>query len=180
LRSAAALSKLVKKAYLALGSNLGNREQHLQTCIDAMNAPDLRVVRTSSAYETAPRDFLDQPWFLNLVLECETELFPLQLLKRTQKIEKQLGRQRIVRKGPRTIDIDVLLFGNFVIDQPHLQVPHPRMIERRFVLEPLADLAPDLRHPVTRRTIKELLASTKDQALRKVAWRPSIATARPK
>ena len=164
----------MKKIYLALGSNLGNREQHLQTCIDAINAPDLRVVRASSAYETAPRDFKDQPWFLNLVLECETELFPLQLLKRLQKIEKQLGRQRTVSKGPRTIDIDILLFGNFLIDQPLLQVPHPRMTERRFVLEPLAEIAPELRHPVARRTIKELLANTKDQALRKAPWAPSI------
>lgn len=166
----------MKKTYLALGSNVGNRERNLQTCVNAINAPDLRVTRTSSAYETAPRDFLDQPWFINLVLECETDLFPLQLLKRLQRIEKQIGRQRTVNKGPRTIDIDVLLFGSFVIDQPLLHVPHPRMGERRFVLEPLAELAPELRHPVSRRTIREMLAGTKDQALRKLAWVPSIAT----
>jgi 2-amino-4-hydroxy-6-hydroxymethyldihydropteridine diphosphokinase len=99
-------------------------------------------------------------------------------LKRTQKIEKQLGRLRTVSKGPRTIDIDVLLFGNFVIDQPLLQVPHPRMTERRFVLEPLAEIAPELRHPVARRTIRELLATTKDQALRRASWKPTIFTAR--
>ena len=165
----------MKRVYLALGSNLGNREQHLQACIDAINAPDLRVLRASGVYETAPRDFHDQPWFLNLVLECETSLFPLQLLKRLQKIEKQLGRERTVNKGPRTIDIDILLFGSFVIDQPLLQVPHPRMTERRFVLEPLAELAPDLRHPLTRRTTRELLANTKDQALRKAPWTPAVS-----
>jgi 2-amino-4-hydroxy-6-hydroxymethyldihydropteridine diphosphokinase len=169
----------VKKIYLALGSNLGNREQHLQACIDAINAPDLRVTRTSSTYETAPRDYTDQPWFLNLVLECETELFPLQLLRRLQRIEKQLGRQRVVSKGPRTIDIDILLFGNFLIERPLLQVPHPRMAERRFVLEPLAELAPELRHPVTRRSIKDLLANTKEQALRKASWTPTIFMAHP-
>ncbi len=167
----------MKRVYLGLGSNLGKREEHLQSCIDTLNAPDLRVLRTSSVYETAPRDVLGQPWFLNLVLECETELFPVQLLKRIQRIEKQLGRQRIVSKGPRTIDIDILLFGNFSIDQPLLQVPHPRIAERRFVLEPLAELAPDLRHPVTRRSMREMLAATKDQALRKVTWSPTLPTA---
>jgi 2-amino-4-hydroxy-6-hydroxymethyldihydropteridine diphosphokinase len=169
----------VKKIYLALGSNLGNREQHVQAGIDAISAPDLRVTRTSSTYETAPRDYTDQPWFLNLVLECETELFPLQLLRRLQRIEKQLGRQRIVSKGPRTIDIDILLFGNFLIERPLLQVPHPRMAERRFVLEPLAELAPELRHPVTRRSIKDLLANTKEQALRKASWTPTIFMTHP-
>lgn len=165
----------MKKVYLALGSNLGNREEHLQKCIDALNGPDFHVLRASSVYETAPQDLVDQPWFLNLVLECETELFPMQLLKRIQKMERQFGRQRVLDKGPRTIDVDILLFGSFVINRPLLEVPHPRMTERRFVLEPLAELSPDLRHPITRRTMREMLAHTKGQALRKAEWAASIS-----
>src|SRR5262249_18477941 len=128
----------------------------------------VHVKRLSSVYETEPQDLRNQPWFLNLVAEIETSLFPLQLLSRVQKIEKELGRQRTVAKGPRTIDIDILLFGAFVIDTAKLTVPHPRMEQRRFVLEPLAELAPDLRHPLNRRTIRELLSETSGQIVRKL------------
>lgn len=164
----------MKKIYLGLGSNIGRREEHLQSCIDRLATPDLHLLRTSQAYETAPRDMVDQPWFLNLVLECETSLFPVQLLKRIQRIEKELGRHRAVDKGPRTIDIDILLYGAFVIEQPILVVPHPRMHERRFVLEPLAELVPDLRHPAMRRTVREMLGGTAGQALHRSSWRPVL------
>ena len=150
----------MKLAYLSLGSNMGRRESTLAEALRLLAAPDLRVVRVSPVYETEPMELRDQPWFLNLVAEIETDLFPRQLLARTQKIEKELGRKRKVSKGPRTIDIDILLYGSFVIDTPDLPVPHPRMAERRFVLEPLAQLAPELRHPVLRRTVSELLART--------------------
>jgi 2-amino-4-hydroxy-6-hydroxymethyldihydropteridine diphosphokinase len=149
------LSKLV---YLSLGSNLGDREQMLRLALERLAAPDLRILRVSSIRETEPVDVLDQPRFLNLVAEAETGLFPKQLLARTARIELELGRKRLRPKGPRTIDIDILLYGDAVIDSPELTVPHPRMAERRFVLEPLAELAPDLRHPVTRRTVREMLA----------------------
>jgi len=158
----------MKLAYLSLGSNMGRRESTLAEALRLLAAPDLRVVRVSPVYETEPMELRDQPWFLNLVAEIETDLFPKQLLARTQRIEKELGRKRKVSKGPRTIDIDILLYGSFVIDTPDLQVPHPRMAERRFVLEPLAQLAPELRHPVLRRTVSELLAATRGQGVRQV------------
>jgi 2-amino-4-hydroxy-6-hydroxymethyldihydropteridine diphosphokinase len=102
------------------------------------------------------------------VVEAETDLFPKQLLARLQKIERQLGRKRIRPKGPRTIDIDILLYGEAVIATDELTVPHPRMEERRFVLEPLAELGPDLRHPVTRRTVREMLRAVAGQQVRRV------------
>lgn len=128
--------------------------------------PDFRIRRVSSIYETEPLDLRDQPWFLNLVLEAETELFPKQLLARIRKVELELGRKRLRAKGPRTIDIDILLYGEVVMDSPGLTIPHPRLTERRFVLEPLAELVPQLRHPVTRETIAELLPATLGQAAR--------------
>ena len=156
----------MKVAYLSLGSNLGDRERMLAEALRLLQAPDVQVARISPVYETEPQDVKGQPWFLNLVAEIETELFPRQLLARVQKIEKQLGRKRGMPKGPRTIDIDILLFGAFVINTPDLVVPHPRMTERRFVLAPLADLAPGLRHPVMKRTVRELLDGASGQVIR--------------
>jgi 2-amino-4-hydroxy-6-hydroxymethyldihydropteridine diphosphokinase len=158
----------VKKVYLSLNSNLGNREQMLQDAIDAMNTSDMRVVRVSSVYETEPMDVRNQPWFLNVVVEIETELFPLVLLSRLNKIERQLGRKRVMVKGPRSIDIDILLFEKFIIDTDVLTVPHPRMTERRFVLEPMTELSPELRHPANRRTMRELLAGVSGQQVKRV------------
>jgi 2-amino-4-hydroxy-6-hydroxymethyldihydropteridine diphosphokinase len=158
------MSKLV---YLSLGSNLGDRERNLEQAIDLLAEAGLRILRRSHIYETEPQDVRDQPWFLNLVVEAETDLFPKQLLARLQQIERQLGRKRSTPKGPRTIDIDILLYGDSVIETDELVVPHPRLPERRFVLEPLAELAPDLRHPVTRRSIGELLAGLSSQRVRR-------------
>lgn len=157
----------MKTSYLSLGSNLDDREANLNRALDRLGSPDVHITRVSSIYETEPQDLPNQPWFLNLVVEIETTLFPLQLLARIQKIEKELGRRRIVPKGPRTIDIDILLFGNFVIDNAKLSVPHPRMHERRFVLEPLSELAPDLRHPISRRTVTEMLNETAGQIVKR-------------
>lgn len=157
-----------KIAYLSLGSNLGDRERNLRDALDLLAGPGLRVVRVSSFYETEPLEVRDQPWFLNAVAEVETELFPKQLLARIQKVEQQLGRKRTAPKGPRTIDIDILLYGSAVIDAEELQVPHPRLAERRFVLEPLAELAPDLRHPVSHRTVTEMLRAVAGQQVRRV------------
>jgi 2-amino-4-hydroxy-6-hydroxymethyldihydropteridine diphosphokinase len=158
----------LKKVYLSLGSNLGERETNLSRALELLASPEVRVTRVSSLYETEPRDLRQQPWFLNIIAEIETTLFPLQFLGRIQKIEKELGRQRVVDKGPRTLDIDIVLFANSVINTPRLQVPHPRMQDRRFVLEPLAELAPELRHPLTRRTIREMLAATAAQKVSRV------------
>jgi 2-amino-4-hydroxy-6-hydroxymethyldihydropteridine diphosphokinase len=158
----------LKIVYIGLGSNLGDRAENLRVAREQIDAPDLRVLRTSSIYETAPRDVEDQPWFLNQVMECETDLFPRQLLARLQKIERAMGRKRRIAKGPREIDLDILLFGDAVVKAPELEVPHPRLKERRFVLEPLAELAPDKKHPGTRKTIRELLAAVAGQAVRKL------------
>jgi 2-amino-4-hydroxy-6-hydroxymethyldihydropteridine diphosphokinase len=159
----------MKTVYLSLGSNMGDREIMLQAAVRELESPRLHIRRTSPIYETEPMDVPGQPWFLNQVVEAETDLFPLQLLHRTAKIEVQLGRRRLTPKGPRAIDIDILLFGNAVVTTPKLEIPHPRFRLRRFVLAPLADLAPDLRDPVTRKTIRELLGELRGQAVRKIA-----------
>jgi 2-amino-4-hydroxy-6-hydroxymethyldihydropteridine diphosphokinase len=158
----------VKTVYLSLGSNIGNREANLRAAIDRLPAAGIRTLRVSPIYETEPVDNRAQAWFLNLVLEAETGLFPLQLLSRTTRVELDLGRVRSAPKGPRTIDIDILLYGNAVIKAVRLEIPHPRMAERRFVLAPLADLAPALRHPVTHRTVREMLESAPPQIVRKL------------
>jgi len=157
----------VKTVYLALGSNLGDRRANLSAARDHLASVDLTITRASAIYETEPRDLVQQPWFLNQVIEAETSLFPRQLLVRAQKIERDMGRKRIQPKGPRVIDIDILLFGEAVIHTPDLEIPHPRMLERRFVLDPLAELAPDLRHPVTGKSMREALGAVMNQIVRR-------------
>ena len=159
----------MKTVYLSLGSNLGDRELMLQSALDRLHTPELRIVRVSSVYETEPIGFKEQRFFLNLVAEAETDLFPLLLLSRIQKVELQLGRKRSgPPNGPRSIDIDILLYGRATVHSAHLDIPHPRLHERRFVLGPLVELAPDLRHPTLGRTMRELLASLEGQKIRKV------------
>jgi len=156
----------MKKIYLSLGSNLGDRELMLQSALDRLNAADLRILRVSSVYETEPIGFKEQPLFLNLVAEGETDLFPLMLLGRIQKVELLLGRKRSgPPNGPRSIDIDILLYGRATVHSARLDIPHPRLHERRFVLGPLVELAPDLRHPTLGRTMRELLASLEGQKI---------------
>jgi 2-amino-4-hydroxy-6-hydroxymethyldihydropteridine diphosphokinase len=157
----------LKTAYLSLGSNLGDRDAHLAGAMQRLEATGVRILRRSSVYETEPQDRRDQPWFLNMVIEVETDLPPLELLAQTQKIEKHMGRERGVPKGPRTIDIDILLYEDSVLATKELEIPHPRMDARRFVLEPLAELAPDLVHPVIRKTVRELLPGTASQIVRR-------------
>ncbi|MGD0012856.1 MAG: 2-amino-4-hydroxy-6-hydroxymethyldihydropteridine diphosphokinase [Bryobacteraceae bacterium] len=156
----------MRTVYLSLGSNLGDREENLCQAIARLEAAGVRVSRRSSIYETKPRDAPNQPWFLNQVIEAETDLFPRQLLARVQRVELDMGRQRLRPKGPRTIDIDILLCGETIVRTKELEIPHPRLAERRFVLEPLAELAPDLRHPVTRLTVRQMLAGVAGQAVK--------------
>ena len=159
----------MKIVYLSLGSNLGDRQANLAHAVERLGSSGLQVLRASSIYETEPRELTAQPWFLNQVVEGETRLFPLQLQKSLQRIERQLGRKPTVPKGPRVIDIDILLFGEAIVSTLELEIPHPRMAERRFVLEPLAELAPDLRHPRTRRTVREMLGGVLDQTVRRLS-----------
>lgn len=159
----------MKTAFLALGSNLGDREANLRDALRRLDAGEIRVTKRSSLYETAPQELLDQPWFLNAVVEVETDLFPMQLLARVRAIEREMGRRRVTPKGPRNIDIDVLFYGRAVIASPELEVPHPRLAQRRFVLEPLAEIAPELRHPVTGKTAHEMLAALEPQGVRRLA-----------
>jgi 2-amino-4-hydroxy-6-hydroxymethyldihydropteridine diphosphokinase len=158
----------LKTAYLGLGSNLGDREANLREALERMESAGIHVVRRSSIYETEPRDLPDQPWFLNAAVEVETDLFPFQLLARLQNIEREMGRRRVTPKGPRNIDIDVLSYGRSVIATADFQVPHPRMAQRRFVLEPLSEIASEFRHPATGKTAREMLASLDPQGVRRL------------
>jgi 2-amino-4-hydroxy-6-hydroxymethyldihydropteridine diphosphokinase len=153
-----------KKIYLSLGSNVGDREANLHAAIAALADAAARVTRVSAFYETEPVDFLEQPWFLNCVVEGETELEALALLRALRQIESRTGNKKTIAKGPRLIDMDILLYGNETIATPELQVPHPRMTERRFVLVPLAEIVPELQHPSWSASVAELLARTADRS----------------
>ena len=154
----------MKQAYLSLGSNLGDRAANLRRAIAELEEGGMKVVRVSPFYRTEPVDYRPQPWFVNCVAEIETDFLPLRLLNAIQKIERKLGRRRKLPKGPRPIDLDILFYDNAVIRSAILTVPHPRLAERRFVLVPLHDIAPDLRHPATRRTVVEMLSATPDRS----------------
>jgi 2-amino-4-hydroxy-6-hydroxymethyldihydropteridine diphosphokinase len=161
-----------KLVYLSLGSNIGARAVNLEMAISRLEELG-RVVAVSSFYETEPVEVTAQPMFLNCVVALETEMLPQQFMRAVLDIEREMGRRRTQAKGPRTIDIDILLFGNAVIDTPDLTVPHPAMHERRFVLEPLTEIAPDVKHPALKQTAKELRNALEPgtQKVRKLASR---------
>lgn len=156
-------------AYLSLGANLGDRKAMLEAALRGLEASgQVRVVKASSVYETEPIGYVGQPWFYNLAAEIETDLDPDSLLTLTKQVERELNRTREIHWGPRTIDIDILLYDDLVTNGNRLTLPHPEMVGRRFVLEPLVEIAPDLKLPDGRR-IADLLPSVSAQEVRKVA-----------
>lgn len=164
----------METVFIALGSNLGDRRANLRSALKRMQSAELRLTRVSSLYETAPQGFTAQPWFLNQVAQAETVLTPRQLLARLVRIEREMGRRRGIPNGPRLIDLDILLYGNRVIRATGLRIPHPRMAERRFVLEPLAEIEAGLRPPSCKDTVGEMLAAVSGQAVRRIAGRRGL------
>jgi 2-amino-4-hydroxy-6-hydroxymethyldihydropteridine diphosphokinase len=165
---------MLTRVYLSLGSNVGERETQLRDAQTRLSAIG-RLTAESSVYETEPVEMTEQPWFLNSVVAIETDQSPQELMKSILNIEEAMGRRRRQKKGPRTIDIDILLFGDTVLDSLAVAVPHPAMHERRFVLEPLAEIAPEMRHPILNKTIRELRdALPPGQAVRKLKTEPRI------
>jgi 2-amino-4-hydroxy-6-hydroxymethyldihydropteridine diphosphokinase len=169
----------MKTVYLSLGSNLGDRAQNIARAVEALAEHGVRVTRKSALYETEPVDVRGGAgWFLNGVVEAETELMPRQLMNALLAIERSLGRKRdpVAEGGlkeSRTIDMDILFFGSAVVHAPDLEIPHPRMAERKFVLVPFAEIAPGAEHPVLKRTIEQLLAATPDRSQVRV-WRGAV------
>lgn len=155
----------MRRFYIGLGSNIGDSKCMIERALGAIEGKGLgEVVVTSSLYLTEPVGDKDQPWFINAVAIIEAECEPASFLDELKKIELELGRKRENERkyGPRTIDLDIIFVDNQIIEEEGLKVPHPRMPERRFVLEPLAEIDPDFRHPVLKKTIKELLVELKD------------------
>ncbi|MGB7284224.1 MAG: 2-amino-4-hydroxy-6-hydroxymethyldihydropteridine diphosphokinase [Candidatus Acidiferrum sp.] len=150
--------------YLSLGSNIGEREVNLRAAVAALPSAGVQPIQVSAIYETEPVDFLDQPWFLNCVVEAETNLEPQALLHALRSVESQMASKKEFAKGPRKIDLDILLYDSQTIETRDLQVPHPRMLFRRFVLAPLAEIAPTLQHPSWQATAAQLLAQSSDQS----------------
>jgi 2-amino-4-hydroxy-6-hydroxymethyldihydropteridine diphosphokinase len=153
-----------KTAYLSLGSNVGDRAKNLRAAIDELPHVGVAVKKVSSFYETEPVDLREQPWFLNCAVEAETHFDAMTLLRALREIETKMGSKKLVAKGPRLIDMDILLYGSETIDAPELQVPHARMHLRRFVLVPLAEIAPEVMHPRMKLTIRQLLEQTPDHS----------------
>ena len=148
---------------------MGDRAKNLREAVRLIGDAGVRILRRSSVYETEPLGYLEQDWFLNSVVQGETELSAVELLRRLRAIEEQMGSKKAFANGPRLIDLDILLYGDETISQNELQVPHPRMLQRRFVLVPLTEIAPQLQHPGWSGTAQEMLAQTTDRsAVRKV------------
>ena len=154
----------MNRVYLSLGSNLGDRVANLRRALRMLGEAGAQIRRVSSFYKTEPVEFRPQPWFVNCAAEADTALTPFELLNTIRSIERAMGRRPGRPKGPRPIDIDILLYDNVVARSPALTIPHERLAERRFVLVPLRELEPTLRHPITERTALEMLGETRDSS----------------
>src|SRR6266853_5424804 len=159
-----------RTVYLSLGSNVGDRAKNLRAAIGELPHAGVAVKKVSSIYETEPVDLREQPWFLNCAVKAETHFDAMTLLRALREIETKMGSTKLVAKGPRLIDMDILLYGSDTMATPELQVPHPRMHLRRFVLVPLAEIAPGLKHPAWHDSVAGLLACTVDSSAVKL-WR---------
>ena len=153
---------MIHTAILALGSNMGDRLANLQNAKTELSKIGT-IQKESNIYETEPVGFADQDWFLNYVIQIETDLNAQELLKETQNIEKKLGKNKLIENGPRNIDIDIIFFGDEIIDVENLKIPHPRMQDRRFVLKPLTEIAPKWIHPILQISVENLLKNIKDE-----------------
>ncbi len=162
---------MLNEAYLGLGSNLGNSAENLRAALDMMRQ-FARDIRTSALYRTAPQGFRNQPAFYNAACRLWTLLSPYELMARLLAVEAAIGRQRTFRNAPRVLDIDILFYNRLVVDTPPLTLPHPRIGERLFVLKPLADIAPQLPHPASGESMRDMLArlGPESDAIEAVAW----------
>ncbi len=158
------MKQQAQRAYISAGSNLGDRKAHIESALVSLREGCV-VKQVSSYFETEPVGYLDQPWFLNIAAEIETSLRPLELLNLCRKIEESGGRTRTFSNAPRTLDLDILLFDALVMNTESLTIPHPRLAERRFVLEPLVQIAPDFIHPVLKKSIRALLDKCPDRSI---------------
>jgi 2-amino-4-hydroxy-6-hydroxymethyldihydropteridine diphosphokinase len=156
----------VVTAYIGLGANLGDREANIREALSELNRSGCRLTRASSIYETTPVGYSDQPDFLNAVAEIETNLEPLELLTALGTIEQRIGREETFKWGPRTIDLDILLYGENAFTEENLEIPHPEMHRRAFVLTPLAEIAPEIKHPVSGLTAREMSANVGAEGIR--------------
>ena len=152
--------------FLSLGTNLGDRLAHLHAALDSL-PPDVEITARSPVYETPAWGYEDQGPFLNMVIEGQTELEPVALLARLKQLETDLGRRPSFRWGPRVIDMDILFYDELILDTPELGIPHPRLHERAFVLVPLADIAPEWKHPVLGKTVRQMLAGVDASGIQK-------------
>lgn len=150
--------------FLCLGSNLGDREKNLEQACSLLKEEGIKIIQLSSVYETQPVDLHSQPWFFNQVIEIETGIAPPGLLDLTKRIEKLMGRNTLIQKGPRVIDIDILLAEDMVIQTKELSIPHPRLDKRNFVLIPFEEISPETVHPLLKENIQNLLEKSSDRS----------------